>query len=87
MRELTKFLKDKFRFSERRACRVLEFSRSTNRYQSVRKDETEIRKKILKHAHKNIRFGYRRIHQLLKRDGLDINIKRVRRIYKEENLA
>lgn len=87
MKELAKFLKDRFHFSERKACKVLEFSRSTCRYKSVAADETDLRKRIIYHAHKHARFGYRRIHVLLMREGRLINIKRVRRIYREESLS
>ena len=87
MRDLTIFLKKRFEFSERRACRILEFPRSTCRYKSAKANDETIRKRVLFHAHKNLRFGYRRIFVLLKREGHLINIKRVRRIYREENLA
>ena len=80
-------MRERFDFSERRACRALELARSTFRYQSVKKDETDLRKRIIKLAHKNLRFGYRRVHVMLLREGLKVNIKRVRRIYREENLS
>ena len=73
MKELTKFLKYRFHYSERKACKVLEFSRSTCRYKSVATDETHLRKRIIYHAHKHARFRYRRVHVLLMR----VNIKRV----------
>lgn len=87
MKELTKFLKDRFHFSERKACKVLEFSRSTCRYKSVAADQTDLHKRIIHHAHRHARFGYRRIHVLLMREGRLVNIKRVRRIYREESLS
>ncbi len=65
----------------------MEFPRSTYRYKSNKKDDSELRKRILFHAHKNIRFGYRRVYVLLKREGINVNIKRVRRIYREEKLS
>lgn len=80
MRELANYLKERYQFSERKACKVLEMSRSTYRYKSVRADDSVLRKRVLYHAHKHVRFGYRRIHILLQREGGFINIKRIRRI-------
>lgn len=87
MKELVTFLQNRLNFSERRACKVLDFSRSTCRYKSVRKDDSKLRNRIRYHAYKHLRFGYRRVHILLLRDGYKINIKRTRRIYREEELS
>lgn len=72
--------------SERKATKELGICRSTHRHKSRRRDETEIRKKIVDLANARRRFGYRRITWLLQRAGEHINKKRVYRIYCEENL-
>lgn len=72
--------------SERAACRLLDLSRSTNRYESGTQDDSEIRQKIVDLAAVRRRFGYRRIHKKLRRQGLKVNHKKVYRIYSEENL-
>jgi putative transposase len=56
------------------------------RYRSTKANEGEIRSKIRKIALEKRRFGYRRIHILLKREGIKINHKKVWRLYREENL-
>ena len=71
--------------SERRACKVLEQPRSTQRYVAKVKDDEQA---IVKCMHELVRrwprFGYRRIHALLRREGFRINRKRVYRLWKRE---
>lgn len=77
-----------YRISQRRACAVFKFARSTCRYSSISKrDDTVLRMRIKDLAESRPRFGYRRIGILLRREGQIVNIKRVRRIYSEEKLA
>jgi len=72
--------------SERRACEVLKVDRSTIRYQSVRADDGELREAIKRVSRERRRFGYRRIHVMIERDGHKVNHKKLRRIYAEEKL-
>jgi len=70
--------------TQRQACKLVGACRGTVRYSACgRADEEEVKAKILKIAHERRRFGYRRIHMLLKRDGLAINHKRVFRLYQD----
>ena len=55
--------------SERRACRVLGCYRMMARYQTVRVDDVDLREDMKALAHKRRRFGYRRLHVLLRREG------------------
>lgn len=74
--------------SERRACSLVGISRSTLSYKERTKpDEEALRERIRSLAGKNGRYGYRRITALLHREGEDINIKRVHRIWKSEGLT
>ena len=74
--------------SERRACQLVGVSRSTLRYEPARSEEDQqLRSKIVELAQERRRFGYRRIHALLRRDGVEVNHKRVYRLYREANLA
>jgi len=73
--------------SQRHACRLVEVCRATVRYRSIRTDDPMLRLKIKSIAATRIRYGYRRIHVLLRREGWCVNHKRVRRIYREEGLA
>ena len=73
--------------SERRACLVLEQPRSTQRYvPQVREDEPELLKRILELVREFPRFGYRQITRLLRRDGWEVNFKRVYRLWRQEGL-
>src|SRR5208283_604541 len=79
-------LQDSFRISERRACAVLIFRRSSNRYHGSADGQAELRMRIREIATVRVRYGYRRIHVLLLRKGWKVNQKRVYRIYCEEDL-
>ncbi len=72
--------------SERRACATLNIDRSTVRYRSRRDDDANLREAIRRISSDWRRFGYRRIHVMLRREGFDVNIKKVWRIYAEERL-
>lgn len=73
--------------SIRRACEVLQAGRSSYHYQAKRPDQAQLRKRIKEIAQTRVRYGYRRIHVLLKREGWLVNPKRVYRLYKEEGLT
>ncbi|WP_447952324.1 IS3 family transposase [Sphingopyxis chilensis] len=73
--------------SERRACRVIDADRRSVRYRSTRDDDAELREKLRELANQRRRFGYRRLHILLRRDGVMINRKKTQRLYREEGLA
>ena len=85
-REAVAHLKGAHEVSERRACAVLGADRSSVRYRSRRSDDSEIRARIRDLAVRRRRFGYRRLHFLLSREGCHMNQKRFRRIYREEGL-
>ena len=72
--------------SERKACNLLGAHRSVVRYSCVRNGIEQLQGKIKKIAYEKRRFGYRRIHMILKRDGEKINHKKVYRIYKQLGL-
>tara|TARA_R110002124_G_scaffold59588_1_gene164455 strand:- start:463 stop:1569 length:1107 start_codon:yes stop_codon:yes gene_type:complete len=73
--------------SERRACRVIGAERKSVRYRSTRDDDAGLREKLRELANQRRRFGYRRLHILLRREGVMINRKKTQRIYREEGLA
>ena len=79
-------LQNSFRISCRRACRVLQFNRSSRYYKSKADWQAELRMRIKDIASTRVRYGYRRIHVLLKREGWQVNHNRVYRIYCEEGL-
>jgi putative transposase len=80
-------VKERWRLSERRVCRLLDINRKMVGYRSVKADDPILRSRIKEIAQTRIRYGYRRIVVLLRREGWNVNHKRVRRIYREENLS
>ena len=82
------FLQERFGFSQRRACRLVNAARSTVRYRRRDGDDDEaLRRRLRELASQRPRFGYRRLHVLLRREGIAVNHKRVARLYRAEGLA
>ena len=75
-----------YAFSQRRACRLMMMAVTTYRYRSQRSDEP-LRTKLVELAREKPRFGYRRLHVLLRRSGERVNHKRLHRIYCEAGLV
>jgi putative transposase len=74
-------------YSQRRACRLIGLAPKTYRYASRRPDDAELRARLIALASERRRFGYRRLHLLLKREGLVANHKKLLRLYREERLG
>ena len=85
-REAVAHLVEDYEVSQRRACRVIAGARSSVRYQRTRPDDAGLRTRLRELAAERRRFGYRRLHQMLKREGTVMNLKKVRRLYAEEQL-
>jgi putative transposase len=77
---------ESYRVSEKRACRVIQICRTVYRYRSIRDEQVPLRLRINEIAKVRVRYGYKRIHVLLRREGWQVNHKRVSRIYCEEGL-
>ena len=74
--------------SIRRACRLAELSRTVLKHQPKRRPENEaLQRRMIELAHERRRFGYRRIHVLLRREGVHANHKRIERLYREAGLT
>jgi putative transposase len=86
-REVVTHLRSALDMSERRACRTITCVRMTMRYRSRRPDDTELRQRLRALAHERRRFGYRRLHVLLRRESFKVNHKRLFRLYREERLT
>ena len=74
-------------YSQRRACGLIGLDPKTYRYGSRRPDDAELRGRLKALASERRRFGYRRLHILLKRDGVALNHKKLFRLYREERLT
>ena len=83
---LAQRLIDQYRVSKQRACQFIKLHRSAMYYIKCKRDDEAIRKRITEIAQTRIRYGFQRIHTLLRREGWKDNLKRVYRIYKEEGL-
>jgi putative transposase len=86
-RAAAQFFRVGFQVSERRACRLTGVARSSYRYRSVAADQTPLRLRLRDLAATRVRYGYRRLHILLRREGWRVNHKRVYRLYREEGLG
>jgi putative transposase len=82
-----KHLQKNFRVSERRACRVVDQPRSSQRYLSTKADkDAALTQMIVAFSGQNPRYGYRRVWALLRREGWEVNKKRVHRLWREADL-
>jgi putative transposase len=81
------YLMRKYQMSERRACRLLQLARATQRYQLKRPPDDGLRQRLSELARQRQRFGYRRLTVLLQKEGRKANHKRVYRLYRELGLA
>jgi putative transposase len=79
-------MRNLFEVSERRACMVLGVDRTSVRYRSDRPNDAPVRARMRELAAIRRRFGYRRLLVLMRREGLVMNHKKFRRLYREERL-
>jgi len=74
-------------YTQRRACNLVGIAPKVYRYRSQRADDAGLRLRLRELASQRRRFGYRRLHLLLKREGVRINWKKLYRLYREERLT
>ena len=70
----------------KRACRLMQLQRSTFYRKSTRRDDRHLRQRLRELALSRPRYGYRRLHVLLRREGWPVNAKRIYRLYRLEGL-
>ena len=83
MRELGRGMCRDWGVSIRTACGALRFDRYTFHYKSRRTDQAAVERRIREICETRVRYGYRRVHVLLRREGWVINMKKTRRIYND----
>ena len=76
-----------YQVSQRRAARLLPMHRGTLRYVARRDDQLALRRRLRELAAVRVRFGYKRLTVLLRREGWRVNAKRVWQLYREEGLT
>lgn len=85
-RGVRQYLREEMGLSERRACRLIGFARSTARYRST-KAEDSIEKEVLVLAAIWVGCGYRRVYDELRKKGFKVNPKRVERLFRLHQLG
>lgn len=81
-------LKSELEYPERYGCRLVGISRSVVRYKlQEREGDEELRQRIRGLSRKRKRYGYRRITELIRQEGLIVNHKRIHRLWKDEGLT
>jgi putative transposase len=73
--------------SQRHACDLVGLDPKTYRYAPRRSDDGVVRARLKALANERRRFGYRRLHILLRREGVMLNHKKLFRLYREERLS
>jgi putative transposase len=86
-RSAADFVRDELKMSQRRACGLIGLSESSYRYRSVKVVVPELKEMLLRLAVERPRYGYRRLHVLVRREGFAVNHKRIYRLYRAEGLA
>ena len=92
-RAFVRWAVEKRRRSERRACFLVGLPRQTCRYRprwQQAQREARLVERMKQIAGKQVRFGYRRVHALLRHSGSEfahVNHKRVYRLWRREGLA
>lgn len=73
--------------SQRRSCALVELTRASFRYEARPRQDEGLRAELKILAWKHKRYGYRRAWALLRREGRHVNLKRIRRLWREEALG
>ncbi len=80
-------IQDRLGFSQRRACQIVGQHRSTQRHRPAEPDpDRDLRRQLRDFARHHPRWGYRRAHAVLCREGHHLNRKKVQRLWREEGL-
>ncbi|GAB5511083.1 MAG: hypothetical protein Rhims3KO_24840 [Hyphomicrobiales bacterium] len=85
-RKLVDEVREAWKVSVRKACSALRIDRSLYTYKLKRGDQAALKHRIKEICETRVRFGYRRVHVMLQREGWTVNQKRIRRLYNELGL-
>jgi putative transposase len=86
-RQAVRMLQDRKGLSQRRACQIVHQHRSTQRHRPEHADpDRDLRATLRSFARCHPRWGYRRAHAVLRREGHPVNRKKVQRLWREEGL-
>jgi len=85
-RRCVTYLRNEYQVSERRACQAMQMNRSTYRYVGQQEEIDECYRRVVALSHQYPYWGYRKIYDLMKTDGLSISRERVRLIRRREGM-
>ena len=83
---MARWAQEAYGISERHAARLVKLAIGTLRYQSRKVFDEVLRHRLRELAGMHVRYGYRRLTVLLRREGWHVNAKRIYRLYREEGL-
>ena len=83
---MARWAQEAYRISERHAARIVKLAIGTLRYESRKVFDEVLRHRLRELAGMHVRYGYRRLTVLLRREGWHVNAKRIYRLYREEEL-
>jgi len=83
---LARWAQEAYQISERHAARLVKLAIGTLRYESRKVFDEVLRHRLRELAGMHVRYGYRRLTVLLRREGWHVNAKRIYRLYREEEL-
>lgn len=83
---MARWAQEAYRISERHAARLVQLAINTLRYRSRKVFDEVLRRRLRELAGTHVRYGYRRLTVLLRREGWHVNAKRIYRLYREEDL-
>jgi putative transposase len=79
-------VQERLGLSQRRACRIVGQHRSTQRHPAATDPDGDLRRRLRRFAKAHPRWGCRRAHAVLHREGHPVNRKKVQRLWREEGL-
>jgi len=85
-REVVQYIVTHYGLNLMRACKLVKQPRSVQYYQSVKDPKLALRRRMRELAQVRVRYGYRRIHTLLKREGWQAGRNQIYRLYRFEQL-
>jgi len=85
-RHAASYLRSELGLSQRHACALVKLHRSTSRYAKQRGEDKELRERLRVWAARHPRWGYRFLHWALTKEGWQVNLKKIYRLYGEEGL-
>lgn len=85
-RDVVSYIVSHYGLKMRRACRLIKQWRSVQSYTSIKDPKLALRARLRELAHTRVRYGYRRLHVLLRREGWQLGRNQAYRLYCEEQL-